>query len=301
MTQLESLTVYQVDVFTSERFKGNPAGVVLYADELTDHQMQNIAREFNNSETVFILKPDSDDHDLRLRFFTPTMEVPLCGHATIAAHFVRARELDLTPGRFIQKTGAGILPIDIERNNDEIRVIMTQGKPLFSPVLSDKIITSIEDALGIESNDRNLKFPVKVVSTGHSKIMIALNSKTRLNSLQPDLTALKNLSKEIGCNGYFVFSLSDPEDDYLVHGRMFAPAIGIDEDPVTGNANGPVGAYLVAEGATDIDNGTFRFRAKQGEAMGRPGEVEVFVDIKGHQPHCVRIRGSAVSVFKAIL
>ncbi len=301
MKNVEGLSVYQVDVFTSERFMGNPAGVVPYADELTDHQMQNIARELNNSETVFILKPDNDDHDLRLRFFTPNTEVPSCGHATVAAHFVRAKELGLTSGRILQKTGAGILPIDIDRQNNEIRVIMTQGKPLFSPALSDKFIARIEDALGIEGKDRNLQLPVRVVSTGHSKVMIALNSKNRLNSLQPDLTALKNLSKEIGSNGYFVFSLSGPEDDCLVHGRMFAPAIGIDEDPVTGNANGPVGAYLVAEGATDIDNGTFRFRAKQGEAMGRPGEMDVFVDIKDSQPQCVRISGSAVNVFKATL
>ncbi|WP_419903822.1 PhzF family isomerase [Kiloniella sp.] len=301
MSNLEGLIIYQVDAFTHAKFSGNPAGVVPDADRLTNQQMQSIARELNNSETVFILKPDGDDHDLRLRYFTPTTEVPSCGHATIAAHFVRAQELGITSGRVMQKIGTGILPIDIERNDNEIRVTMTQGKPEFSPTMSDKVITRIEDALGIKSTDRYQKLPVRIVSTGHSKVMIALNSKSCLQSLRPDHAALSNLSKEIGCNGYFTFTLSDQNKRPLIHGRMFAPAIGIDEDPVTGNANGPVGAYLVEERFPDIENGTFHFHARQGEAMGRPGDVEVFVEIKDYRPQSVRISGSAVNVFKAVL
>lgn len=89
---MKKYTVYQVDAFTRERFKGNPAGVVTKAEGLTDAQMQAIARELNNSETAFIFPPDGPDHEVRIRYFTPTMEVPTCGHATISAHYVRAVE-----------------------------------------------------------------------------------------------------------------------------------------------------------------------------------------------------------------
>jgi len=108
---INSVTVYQVDAFTTQLFKGNPAGVVLNADGLSDDQMQYIAREMNNSETAFILSPQSDDHDVWLRYFTPATEVPICGHATIAAHFVRAIETNMESCVIRHKTGAGILPV----------------------------------------------------------------------------------------------------------------------------------------------------------------------------------------------
>jgi PhzF family phenazine biosynthesis protein len=100
--------LYQVDAFTTERFQGNPAGVVPNADGLTAAEMQVIARELNNSETAFIHPPDAPDHDVLVRFFTPTTEVPSCGHATIAAHYVRAVENALPSCTVVQKIGAGI-------------------------------------------------------------------------------------------------------------------------------------------------------------------------------------------------
>src|SRR5687768_7858805 len=109
--------VYQVDAFTAVRFAGNPAGVVPDASGLSEVEMLAIARELNNSETAFILPADRDDHDVRVRFFTPTTEVPICGHATIAAHWIRAH-LGVTEGITRQLTGAGILPVQIERGSD---------------------------------------------------------------------------------------------------------------------------------------------------------------------------------------
>ena len=110
---LKKYRVYQVDSFTKELFKGNPAGVVANADGLTREQMQKIARELNNSETAFILLPTDDSYQIELRFFTPTIEVPSCGHATVAAHYVRALENNLESTTVIQKIGAGILPVEI--------------------------------------------------------------------------------------------------------------------------------------------------------------------------------------------
>ncbi len=106
--------IYQVDVFTQEKFQGNPAGVVLDAEGLDVNQMQNIAREINCSETAFIFPPESSNHDFRVRYFTPTTEVPVCGHATIAALYVWAHHNNMTDfSRIKIKTEAGILPIEI--------------------------------------------------------------------------------------------------------------------------------------------------------------------------------------------
>lgn len=108
MTILTVLKVYQVDAFTTEKFRGNPAGVVLNGDNLTDQEMQAIARELNNSETAFLLSPDSPDHDVRTRYFTPKTEVPICGHATIASQYVRAIENNLESCRVMNKINIGM-------------------------------------------------------------------------------------------------------------------------------------------------------------------------------------------------
>ena len=155
-------------------------------------------------------------------------------------------------------------------------------------------------ALGLDVGDINDNCPVQIVSTGHSKVMIGVRSLDKLHSLQPDLSRLTKISRRIRCNGYYVFVLT-PSDEYLVHGRMFAPAIGIAEDPVTGNANGPLGAYLVHHRLASPANGKLTFRARQGEAMGRPGVVEVSVDVEDWSPRIVRVAGGAVIVYQSTL
>ena len=131
---MKTYKIYQVDAFTKTQLRGNPAGVVTNADGLTEKQMQEIARELNNSETAFILSPQSSDHDVWVRFFTPTVEVPSCGHATISAHYARAVEMNLPTCTVVQKIGAGILPVDIKRTNEDYKIVMTQGKIEFSEI-----------------------------------------------------------------------------------------------------------------------------------------------------------------------
>lgn len=290
--------IYQVDSFTRDLFSGNPAGVVANADGLTDHQMQQIARELNNSETAFILSPETDNHDVWLRFFTPRVEVPICGHATVAAHYIRAQEKNLDTCTIMHRTGAGILPLDIVKENNDYKIYMTQGKIEFRDPFEADIKDRICSALGITSNDLDDRCPVQVASTGHSKVMIGIKSKELLNNLQPDMHSLALISREINCNGYFVFKLNSEQAEVLSEGRMFAPAIGINEDPVTGNANGPLGAYLLHHKIVSCSGDYFRFRAKQGEAINRPGIVEVEVKIDKGNPVKVKIGGEAVIVFK---
>lgn len=290
--------LYQVDSFTKEKCTGNPAGVVSNADGLTEEQMQKIAREMNCSETAFVLSPDADDHHARIRFFTPTTEVPICGHATVAAIYVRAVETRARTSRVLQKTGAGILPVDIVEDGDDYKIIMTQGKPVFGSTLEGADKETLVSALGISPLDLDERCPVEIASTGHSKVMIGIKSRSVLNGLTPNMAALADLSKKIGCNGYFVFTFESDDPEILTHGRMFAPAIGINEDPVTGNANGPLGAYLVHHGLVPHDGNQFQFKGKQGEAIGRPGIVEVKVTIEKNEPVQVQIGGNAVIFFR---
>ena len=292
--------MYQVDSFTTVRFAGNPAGVVLNAEGLTDLEMQAIAGELNNSETAFILPPEAHDHDVRVRFFTPTTEVPSCGHATIAAHYVRAIERALPSCTVIQRIGAGTLPVDVVREGSDYVIIMTQGQPEFATPLRGHDRDSILTALGLALSEMDQRCPVQVVSTGHSKVLIGIRSLSTLHALNPDLPRLASISGQISCNGYFVFVLTEGEP-VLAHGRMFAPAIGIAEDPVTGNAAGPLGAYLVTHRVAGAGEGTFSFRVRQGEAMGRPGEAVVSVEVANAQPRRVRVAGRAVIVFRSEL
>ena len=292
--------IYQIDSFTKEKFTGNPAGVVTNADGLSDLQMQKIARELNNSETAFIFSPLDDSHDVHVRFFTPTKEVPICGHATIAAHYARAKENFLNTTRILQKTGAGILPVDIVKENENYKIIMAQGKIEIQEPLSDKVQKVLTKALGFTREDLLENFPVSIASTGHSKVMIGIKDLNLLHGLRPDMTSLVKLSSEIGCNGFYVFTF-DQEKIPMVNGRMFAPVIGINEDPVTGNANGPLGAYLVHYGLVRHNGSLFSFQAIQGEAIGRAGTMEVQVKIQNYQPEEVRIVGEAVIVFSTEL
>lgn len=292
--------LYQVDAFTTRRFAGNPAGVVPDAAGLSEAEMLAIARELNNSETAFVFPAERDDHDVRVRFFTPTTEVPICGHATIAAHWVRAHE-GAPQGITRQLTGAGILPVEIAIDEDgQRRIWMTQAPATFGPAIEGELRDALIAALGIGPDAIADYGPIQVVSTGHSKVLIPLNSRQVLDGLKPDAKALVRLSSQLACNGYYPFTLASPAPGCLSHGRMFAPAIGIPEDPVTGNASGPLGAYLLEHGKIALNrDGRFTFVARQGEAIGRPGSVTVEVtrsDAAG-AIH-VRIAGEAVIVFR---
>jgi PhzF family phenazine biosynthesis protein len=118
-----------------------------------------------------------------------------------------------------------------------------------------------------------------------------------LNDLSPNHYDLAKLSEQIGCNGYFVFTFDSDDKDTLIYGRMFAPAIGINEDPVTGNANGPLGGYLIKNKIVSFDANLFKFKAKQGEKMSRLGAVEVLVRIENEEPALIQIGGDAVVIF----
>jgi PhzF family phenazine biosynthesis protein len=304
---MRAYRTYQVDAFTKVKLLGNPAGVVTNADGLTETEMRQIARELNNSETAFILSPTDDTHDVWVRFFTPTGEVPICGHATVAAHYVRALEKRLDTARVLQKTGAGVLPVDIVKDGDDIRIVMTQGKVEFGNRLTGETLAALLRALGVTQEDVRPDCPVQIISTGHSKVMVGIRDimvgfqdNGLLNRLKPDMGQLVKVSETTGCNGFFVFTLH-PGEAVATRGRMFAPAIGIPEDPVTGNANGPLGAYLARYGLLPVTNGELVYTAAQGEAIRRPGTMEVRVRAVNGEPVEVKIVGNATIAFATTL
>lgn len=287
--------IHVVDAFTLEPGTGNRAGVVFEADDLSSEQMQAIASFAAYSETAFVLEPCDAGHDIEVRFFTPSTEVPICGHATIATHFLRAQQLDLGDTTLVAKTGAGNLAVTIEGRGPKAKIVMHPATPDFGPKLTTAQAETMIRALGLDPAVVSDDLPIQIVSTGHSKVMVPVTSKEALDQLAPDMKGLTAISSDIGCNGFFVFVVEGLPDQPSIYGRMFAPAIGIAEDPVTGNANGPAGAYLVHHGVISLGDGV-TILGHQGHAMGRPGVVEVRIRPTEGRDFQVEVAGNAVQV-----
>lgn len=291
---MKALRLYRIDAFTTQRGDGNPAGVVTDARGLSDARMQAIAHELGYSETAFVLPPRADDHDLHIRYFTPSTEVPVCGHATIGAHYALALE-GAAPGTRRQLTGAGVQRVETFGVGAETVVRMHQNPPTFADPLESGLVAELAAALGLHADELDDRGPVQFVSTGHGKLLLPIRSLARLRALRPDMRRLAALDERIGTRGYFAFTLDvEDGDDAYSHGRMFAPGIGIEEDPVTGNANGPLGAYLVLHGLIDSHGDEARFRARQRDSDGRGGFMDVIVRMADGQAVAVAIEGRAV-------
>ncbi|WP_458207112.1 PhzF family phenazine biosynthesis protein [Haladaptatus sp. NG-SE-30] len=274
-----------VDAFTDEPLTGNAAGVVPEADDLTDDQMQAIARELSVSETAFLQA--SEEADRRVRYFTPTTEVDLCGHATIASHVHLLEDGVVEPGTHSLETNVGVLDTDV---GDDGTVWMTQDDPEIETVELD--YDRVGDALGIDSaalRDVGADLPLAVASTGLPFLVVPVNFLEHVGGAAPDMAAIETLCDEVDAVGVYIFSFDAIDADSTLHGRMFAPLAGVPEDPVTGTASGAVGAYLHDSEAFDDSPDEMRF--EQGHFMDRPGHVRVRVDDHVH------VGGQATTAF----
>jgi len=292
-----------VDAFTDEPLAGNPAGVVPAADGLTDAQMGAIAREINASETAFLL--DSETADRRLRYFTPTEEVDLCGHATVASHALLAAE-GLADGTHSLETNVGELSIEL----DDGTVWMAQNPPEVEAVDAD--YEALADALGTEPvalREAGRDLPVARASTGLAFLVVPVTYLERLGEMAPEMDAVEALSAAHDVRGVYAFTFDTLSPDATLHGRCFVPSAGVPEDPVTGTASGACGAYLdrfrafdgtdgEADGQSDDGDAEDRatpaeMRFEQGHALGRPGLVRVEAS-RATSDGVVRIGGEAV-------
>jgi PhzF family phenazine biosynthesis protein len=290
--------LFHVDAFTRQRYSGNPAIVVLDADDLSAEQMQMIATEVNG-ETAFVLEAESGDHDMQVKFFTPRHEVPFVGHATIAAQYVRAKKDGKPTGKLRQRTGAGVVEIEVTEVDGDLRVAITQSPPSLGPVIPEHHRRQVLNALGISSPSLHVDCPLQVLTKGGSRLLIGLSSNDLLSSIKPNFEELARLTSHVGAEGYFVFAITDNNGVPGTESRMFVPALGIREDPVSGNAHGMLGVYLVNHGLLPPKDGRLVFQGRQGMWMRRPGMVEVEIESSGRVAQSVRIVGDAVIVYEA--
>lgn len=292
-----ALTVHQVDVFTRTPLAGNPAAVVLHADGLDDGTMQAIAQEMNLSETAFVSR-ESPPGVVPVRFFTPTREVPVCGHATLGAHFARARHLGLVRGAVMQASPGAHWNVRWERRDGATFVTMRQSPVVYGAIWGDDLSQRLLTALGIDRSALRSDCPVQIVSTGHAKVMVPVRSREILEAIRPYPTALSALSEASGIAGYFLFAEDDRDRDTFTACRMFGPALGIPEDPVNGSGHGPLAAYLLARGGDLSAAARAGFWSRMGDHLGRPGRVWVRAEQDGH---AVDVGGFVTPVFSAHL
>ncbi|MFC7044955.1 PhzF family phenazine biosynthesis protein [Halobacteriaceae archaeon GCM10025711] len=279
---MQTKRVLLVDAFTDEPLAGNAAGVVPDAADLTEEQMQAIARELSVSETAFLLPSDAADR--RVRYFTPTTEVDLCGHATVASHAFLHEDGVVEPGTHTLETEVGVLDVEIAEDGT---VWMSQDRPRVDRVATDP--ERVADALGIDEVALIDDLPLAVASTGLPFLLVPVTFLEALGDADPDPAAIAGLCEDVDATGVYAFTFDTLERDSTLHGRAFVPLAGIDEDPVTGTASGAAGAYLRHTDALDSLADELRF--EQGHFVDRPGVVRVRVGTD------VEVGGAAVTAF----
>jgi trans-2,3-dihydro-3-hydroxyanthranilate isomerase len=302
-----SLKFYQADVFSAQPFGGNPVAVFPGAEGLSDDQLQQIAREMNLSETVFVFPPTDPAAVVRLRIFTPTQEIPFAGHPVVGTFYVLAQlGLVATPEpvtRVVQECNIGLFPVELHvRDGQVFRVVMTQPEPQFLGTVEwTEDLYKVASALGLSKHViSDTKWPIEVVSTGLPVMIVPVRTLTAVRSIRPDASAITELCGRFGANAIMAFTTVTVEPSATVHARMFAPAIGILEDPATGSASGALGAYLVHNGVVDVGP-TTELVVEQGYEMERPSNILVRVESDDDAIQSVKVGGQVVMVVEGTL
>lgn len=258
---ISEITAYILNAFGIDRSGGNPAGVVLNAENLTTLQMLSISKKLGFSETVFV--GDSETCDFRLRFFTPSAEVDLCGHATIAAYSLMFQMGSISPGTYKQELNAGKLEICV---GEDGQVFMDQALPIFGDTIAPGKAATI---LGIcEKDIIQTALPVQIVSTGMRDILVPVFSHETLSSIKPDFKKMAQFNKETSTIGFHVFYIAENGSSPLIYCRNFAPLFEIDEEAATGSSCGALGCYLFRYWRK-MD----RYRFLQGHSMDKPSMI----------------------------
>ena len=277
------IVVHTVDAFTANKSGGNPAGVVLHADSLSEEQMQTIAAKMGLSETAFV--QDHETADRAIRFFTPNAEVGLCGHATIASWHLLLEQGLVTPGPYQMWTRSGMQQIHCENNG---RVAMSQNQPQFGPTLSPGPVAA---CLGISETQimEERILPVQVASTGLHKIFAPIRDLISLKSIEPDLDAIEALSRSVEAIGIYCYTLESMNGG-IAQCRNFAPVVGIDEDSATGTSAAATACLLFHHGAVSAHQaGDLIF--EQGYALHQPSEIHVRLAVEGRTIQEVWVAG----------
>jgi trans-2,3-dihydro-3-hydroxyanthranilate isomerase len=308
----------QLDVFTDTAFCGNPLAVFPEAEGLTDERMQQIAREMNLSETVFVLPSDKPEVLRRLRIFTPSSELPFAGHPIAGTWNCLARE-DVVPmpengngwSHIMHEVGIGVLPVDIEfKDGEPVRVVMTQGKFEIRGEIDDwQEQADIARALGLAREDLDESLPIQAVSTGNTMLLVPVRSLADLGNCRPNIPLLEEsyqrseVLKGLNGTGCYAFTRETIEiGEARAHARFFV-GMNIGEDPATGSAAGPLGGYLVYHGAANVEpvEGVYKFVIEQGDFINRPSRIGLEVKGEAGKVKEVRVGGKSVVVARGEL
>ncbi|AMM99271.1 PhzF family phenazine biosynthesis protein [Bacillus pumilus] len=296
---MRDIRVYHVDAFTTEKFGGNAAGVVLDGDLLTEDEMQSIAKELNLPESVFLLPAHDKEADYRVKYFTPTEEVNFCGHATVGLTWLLATELGLAKEKtgVMLETKIGKVPVVWhEENGKVIDVEMTQVTPKTRDFIID--LEELSDMLGISCDRIDPSYPIKLANTGNWHLLVPMKHQQDIDQAAPNLAALGKMNKEQNITTTHLYSFHTTKECDL-YTRDFAPGIGIPEDPVTGAANGALAGYLYLEGIISQQETTLLHIA-QGDAIGRPGILRITV-IPNESKPVIKVAGAAVITIRGVL
>ncbi|MCS6896528.1 MAG: PhzF family phenazine biosynthesis protein [Nitrospira sp.] len=302
MADKRTLKFYQADVFTSHPFSGNPVAVFPDAGGLSDDELQKIAREMNLSETVFVFPPSAPGATVKLRIFTPTKEIPFAGHPVVGAMYVLAYVKSLTIKETVTcvayECNIGLFPVELHVRDGQVhQVVMTQPKPQFVGLVENvEELYQVSAALGLsKSLIVETKWPVAVVSTGLPVLIVPVRTLTAVRSITANDKAITELCERVGTNGVMVFTTMTVQQFATAHARMFAPCIGISEDPATGSAGGALGAYLVQHGVVEVAPTTDMI-IEQGYEIERPSHIWVRVQSDDDIIQSVKVGGECVMV-----
>ncbi|WP_422123023.1 PhzF family phenazine biosynthesis protein [Planococcus sp. X10-3] len=294
------------DVFTDKPFGGNQLAVVEGRDDLTTEAMQKIARELNLSETVFVYPPAKSGNARKLRIFTPQMELPMAGHPTIGAAYVLASSgaVPTEEGQndWVFEEEVGEIPVTVHKEEGQIiQVEMKQPLPVFNEEFRNRKLAA--DLLSLAEEELLPDFPVQPVSSGVPFLFIPLRSLSAIQRIhfRQDVWE-QHFSKNSDIQHIFTFTTETEAAESAVHARMFAPAMGIAEDPATGAASGPLGAYLVEHQLLPRGDGeVYAIRSEQGYEMGRPSLIDITVTGHSGAIKEVKIGGGTVVIGKGQL
>jgi trans-2,3-dihydro-3-hydroxyanthranilate isomerase len=281
----------QVDVFTRQPFGGNQLAVFLEAEGLSDAEMQTIAQEMNYSESTFVLPAGDPTADARVRIFTPGTELPFAGHPTVGTAYVLGLERGRRELRL--QLGVGTLPVATDPGDGRIGTAwMEQPLPTFEPV--DAAAVTLAEIVGLGPEDIATDVPPEMGSAGVPFLYLPLRSLDAVRRARCDPGAMKRFFGETGHPAIYLFARETETPDASTHARMFSLQFGgeVREDPATGGASGPFGAYLVRHGLFPAG----RLLLEQGYEMGRPSRIEVEIETEGEAISRVRVGGGVVKI-----
>ena len=280
-----SVPVVQVDAFTARPFSGNPAGVVLDADELSTLDMQRIAAEMNVSETAFLSRAAGPGSGPRLRWFTPT------GHevATVATVHALRENGGLRENRITFATAGGPLPVRVEPDGARVVIWLEPALPRCAPYPGE--LVDVLAALGVATFGGWA--PPALTSDGD--LLVPMPALAPLRRLAPDLGALSRTAAAGKLRGICAVALEGVDPSSKTHSRFFAPHLGVAEDPVTGSVHAALPVWLRQAGHLAGDGEVIRFIAEQGDGLGRPGRLTVELCVERGRPARVRVGGEAVT------